>query len=651
MWLSTALEPLLHWPRRAKQLVVLLVDVLAALAAVWLAFFLRIEQVGMPVGQQVWVYVAALFFVPVFVRMGLYRAVFRYAGMAALLATALATATYGVLFSLALLWAKWAGVPRSLGLIQPILFLLLAGGWRVLARFALLSATAAGKPVMQKGRLLIYGAGDAGAQTAFALGVAREYSVRGFVDDDRDKVGRSINGIPIIAAKDVADFVRRHDIGDVLLAIPSLSRERRREIIASLQALQVHVRSLPGLKDLAEGKVSVTDFQELDIEDLLGRPPVPPDVELLARNLEGRVVLVTGAGGTIGSELCRQIVLQRPLQLVLFEQNEFGLYSIHQELLALCRAHALEVAVEPQLASVRNLRRLRAVFAQYRPQVVYHAAAYKHVPLVQGNPAEGILNNVFGTLNVARAAMEVGAAHCVLISTDKAVRPTNVMGASKRVAEMVLQALAAAPVADFSAFDYADGAVPVTSRTQLAMVRFGNVLGSSGSVVPLFRKQLRQGGPLTVTHAEVTRFFMTIPEAAQLVLQAGAMGRDGEVFVLDMGKPVKIIDLARRMIALSGMTVRDDLRPQGDIAIQIIGLRPGEKLYEELLIGDNPEPTGHPRIMKARETFLQWDELVPALLELRRAAKAGDTEAIHSLLAQLVGGYRREQLAAEPVST
>ena len=642
MLLSKALAPLLVWPRRAKQLVVLLVDVLAALLAVWLAFYLRIEQWGAPVAQQAWVYAAALLFVPVFVRMGLYRAVFRYAGMAALLTTALATLVYGVVFFAVLLWARWQGVPRSVGLIQPILFLLLAGGWRVLARFALLSASAAGKQVALKGRLLIYGAGEAGAQTALALGVAREYKVCGFVDDDPAKVGRSINGAPIIAPADVGAFVQRHEVGDVLLAIPSLSRERRRAIIASLQQLQVHVRSLPGLKDLAEGKVSVSDFQELDIEDLLGRAPVPPDQELLSRNLHGRVVLVTGAGGSIGSELCRQIVLQHPLQLVLFEHNEFGLYAIHQELQALCRKHGLDVVLVPQLGSIRHLRRVREVFARFSPQVVYHAAAYKHVPMVQANPSEGILNNVFGTLNVARTALEAGVAHCVLISTDKAVRPTNVMGASKRVAELVLQALAAAPAVDFSAIDETTGLAPVANRTQLAMVRFGNVLGSSGSVVPLFRRQLRAGGPLTVTHAEVTRYFMTIPEAAQLVLQAGAMGQGGEVFVLDMGEPVKIIDLARRMVALSGLTVRDDAHPDGDVAIQVVGLRPGEKLYEELLIGDNPEPTSHPRILQAREAFVPWPQLLPALVALRAAAKAGDAQAIHALLARLVSGYRKD---------
>lgn len=633
---------LLTLPRRVKQLLALTADGVVALVSVWLAFYLRIDQTGGPVLQQGYVYgLTVLLFVPIFIRVGLYRAVFRYAGLRALATMALAVAVYGALFFIVLLWVRWRGVPRSVGLIQPIVFLLLAGGWRVLARFALLNASGADKGPA-KGNLLIYGAGEAGAQTALALGVMREFTVCGFADDDPQKVGRSINGRPIIATADVSDFVARHGVTDVLLAIPSLGWQRRREIIADLQRLPVHVRSLPGLRDLALGNVSVADFKELDIEDLLGREPVRPNPALLARNLHGKVVLVTGAGGSIGSELCRQIVQERPSRLVLLEHNEYGLYAIHQELLAVCAQQALDVDLAPVLGSVRNLRRLRTVFAHYRPQTVYHAAAYKHVPMVQDNPSEGVLNNVFGTLNAARAAIEVRVEHFVLISTDKAVRPTNVMGASKRVAELVLQALAATPGAvAFSAIDNRPEPVVAENHTQFCMVRFGNVLGSSGSVVPLFRSQLRHGGPLTVTHAEVTRYFMTIPEAAQLVLQAGAMGSGGDVFVLDMGEPVKIIDLARRMIELSGVRVKDAEHPDGDVEIRIIGLRPGEKLYEELLIGDHPQPTQHPRIMKAHEQQLPWGQLVPVLARLRDAARQADVQAIHAVFEAVVSGYVR----------
>ena len=636
---STLLTPLLSWSRRAKQAFALLADVLAALVAVWLAFYLRIEQVGMPVQQQLNAYAAALLFVPVFIRLGLYRAVFRYAGMRALAATAMAVGIYGSVLFAVLLIARWEGVPRSLGLIQPLVFLLLAGGWRVLARYGLLQMAGAGQE-KAKGQLLIYGAGEAGVQTAFAMSVMREFVVRGFVDDDGQKIGRSINGLPIIAPDALEVFVQQHGITDILLAIPSLSRQQRHAIIARLQPLPAHVRTLPGMVDLASGKVSVADFQELDIEDLLGRAPVQPDATLLAKNLRDKVVLVTGAGGSIGSELCRQIVQERPRQLVLLDHNEFGLYAIHQELSILCTQQKLTVELLPKLASIRSLRRVRAVFTQYQPQSVFHAAAYKHVPLVQSNPSEGVLNNLFGTLNTARAAMEVGVENFVLISTDKAVRPTNVMGATKRMAELVLQSLADAQAVDFSAIDETEGQPPISNRTRFCMVRFGNVLGSSGSVVPLFRKQLRQGGPLTVTHTEVTRYFMTIPEAAQLVLQAGAMGQDGEVFVLDMGQPVKIIDLAKRMVELSGLQVQDDSHPEGDIAIEVVGLRPGEKLYEELLIGENPEPTSHPRIMKAHENFLSWPDLLPDLLAIRAAAKDGNIEKIQQTLGKLVSGYK-----------
>ena len=645
MPLNALAVPLLKLPRFTKQVVVFITDVCVSLLAVWLAFYLRIDQVGGPVLEQGYVYgLATVLFVPIFFRMGLYRAIFRYAGMPAVLVTSMAVTIYGIVFFALLLWLRWDGVPRSIGLIQPILFLMLAGGWRILVRYWLSGVTASESPRAKKKHLLIYGAGEAGVQTASALNVMHEFSVRGFVDDDKGKIGRTIHGVPIISPAAVADFIAQHRISDILLAIPSLGRQRRREIIDQLQLLPVHVRSLPGMLDLASGKVSVSDFQELDIEDLLGREPVAPDSQLLAKNLTGKVVLVTGAGGSIGSELCRQIVREQPQKLVLLEHNEYGLYAIHRDLELLCKEQQLSVSIIPQLGSIRNLRRLSAILGKYQPHTVYHAAAYKHVPLVQANPSEGILNNVFGTLNVARAAIEYGVEKFVLISTDKAVRPTNVMGASKRVAELVLQALASFQTVDFSPVDEQPRGHSLPNRTCFCMVRFGNVLGSSGSVVPLFRSQLRAGGPLTVTHAEVTRYFMTIPEAAQLVLQAGAMGEGGDVFVLDMGQPVKIVDLARRMIRLSGMTVKDDAHASGDIEIKVVGLRPGEKLYEELLIGDNPEATAHPRIMKAHEQFLTWDQLLPHLLTLRAAAKAVDVDAINDVLKQLVCGYVRSDV-------
>ena len=600
---------------------VVALDLVLALFATWLAYTLRLDALHWPSGPQWWVYLLApLLSIPIFIRFGLYRAIFRYTGQAALQATGMAVLIYGVILTGILLWMQWPMVPRSLGVLQPLIFLFLVGASRALARFWLvdLGHTAA----QVGGRLLIYGAGTAGVQTAAALRLSHQYALLGFVDDDVAKIGRSINGVPVFAPNEVPQVVVRQGVTDILLALPSATRDRRNAILTSLRPLPVHIRTLPGMSDLASGRVTVQDFRELDLEDLLGRDPVPPDTALLARELAAQVVLVTGAGGSIGGELTRQIVLQRPRQLLLLDHNEFGLYSIHQELQGICAAHNLGVELVPLLGSVANPARLSAVFEAYHPATVYHAAAYKHVPMVEDNPGEGILNNVFGTLNTARAAMASGTRRFVLISTDKAVRPTNVMGASKRMAELVLQALAMQH-----------------SATCFTMVRFGNVLGSSGSVVPLFRRQLSEGGPLTVTHAEVTRYFMTIPEAAQLVLQAGAMAAGGDVFVLDMGEPVKIMDLARRMVALSGLRVRDADHPDGDIEITVTGLRPGEKLYEELLIGDNPEPTAHTRIMKAHEDYLAWDDLLPHLTTLRTGAEQADLAAIKTVLQTCVQGY------------
>lgn len=611
----------LAWSRSVKRLAVLVLDVSLALFATWLAYSLRLDTLHWPVELQWRVYgLSAVLFVPIFIRFGLYRAIFRYTGQAALLATAKAIGVYaGVLFAI-LLWRQWPGVPRSLGVLQPLIFFLLVGASRAFARFWLAGIQSlADSP----GRFLIFGAGAAGVQTASAMGMSAQFVLVGFVDDDPAKIGRSINGVPVFAPTSVADLVAEQGVSDILLALPGTARMRRKAIIDSLRSLPVHVRTLPDWSDLASGRVTVQDFRELDIEDLLGRDPVPPNTDLLAHNLAHKVVLVTGAGGSIGSELCRQIVAEQPRQLLLLDHSEFALYSIHQELLGLCSAKGVHVELLPLLGSVVNPARLHEICGNYRPCTVYHAAAYKHVPMVETNPTEGIQNNVFGTLNMARAAVAHNVPHFVLISTDKAVRPTNVMGASKRMAELVLQAMAAMP----------------GSPTCFSMVRFGNVLDSSGSVVPLFRRQLAAGGPLTVTHADVTRYFMTIPEAAQLVLQAGAMASGGEVFVLDMGEPVRIMDLARRMAELSGFSVCDEAHPDGDIAITITGLRPGEKLYEELLIGDNPSATAHARIMKAHEHFLCWQELEPHLERLRRAIDAGDVGDIKAVLQTCVHGY------------
>ena len=647
-----------------RQIMAMGMDVLCAWVALWLAICLRLDLWELPHGDQTGTYLLApLLAIPVMVKFGLYRAIFRYTGFAAMVTTMQAIAVYGLLFfAYTVFIGNPSHVPRSVGILQPLLFLLLVGGNRAFIRGLFMYSGSHGAP--KQGRLLIYGAGETGLQTAAAIHSSRQYTFIGFVDDDPAKIGRSINGAEVWSVSALPQVVRDSEVTDVLLAIPSLSREQRNAIIRSLRDLSVHVRSVPNMAELTSGRAQVQQFRELDVDDLLGRNVVPPDAELMARNIRGQIVMVTGAGGSIGSELCRQIVSAGPARLLLVENSEFSLYKIEQELHALAAAQPQSPEVVALLGDVCDLSRMRAIVSSYRPATIYHAAAYKHVPMVEHNPVQGLSNNVFGTLSVARAAIECGVPHFVLISTDKAVRPTNIMGASKRLAELCLQALAASASVDFSALDAAMGRVvpadaphgagsaqvqpqPATSgdgglqrHTCLSMVRFGNVLGSSGSVVPLFRQQIAQGGPITLTHAEVTRYFMTIPEAAQLVLQAGAMAHGGEVFVLDMGEPVKIMDLARDMIVLSGMTVRDAAHPQGDIALHITGLRPGEKLYEELLIGDNPQPTEHPRIMKAQENLLPWPQLQQQLIALQGCMVVNDVAGLVQLLLRLVSGFR-----------
>jgi FlaA1/EpsC-like NDP-sugar epimerase len=626
----------ISWPRPVKVLTVMGVDAVLAVVATWLAFSLRLDTLHIPSGDERGVYaLAPILAIPIFVRMGLYRAIFRYTGSAAMVATTQAVMMYGALLFVLLLWLRLPNVPRSLGVLQPLLFLLLVGVSRAVARFWLADRGFI-KGAGPSGRLLIYGADGPGVQMAEAIMRTGQFRLLGFVDDDPVKVGRSINGAPVIAADHIPEFVRSRRVTDILLALPGVNRQRRNEIIERLRLLPVHVRTVPSVAEIANGHVSVQDLRELDIEDLLGRDPVAPDPKLLARNLSGKVVAVTGAGGSIGSELCRQIVTELPNTLLLIDHSEFALYAVHQELEGVCRERSLAIRLVPLLASVTDYPRISKIFQAFAPATVYHAAAYKHVPMVEHNATQGIVNNVFGTVNLARAALEVRVANFVLVSTDKAVRPTNIMGATKRMAELVLQALAES---SSLRFDSGRLTTVVPNRTCFSIVRFGNVLDSSGSVVPLFRQQLAKGGPLTVTDRRVTRYFMTISEAAQLVLQAGAMANGGDVFVLDMGMPVRIMDLARRMIELSGLRLRDESDPTGDIEIVITGLRSGEKLYEELLIGNNPEATSHPRIMKAHEDTVPWTDLAESLDVLEKACVANDVGRIHAVLCQRVSGF------------
>ncbi|NIC41422.1 nucleoside-diphosphate sugar epimerase/dehydratase [Aquabacterium sp. A08] len=620
---------LLSMPRMAKRALALAADTALCVLTVWLAYYLRLGEFVALSDNALWAVGASISIaLPIFIVSGLYRAIFRYSGWPALLAVARAVGIYGLLYASIFTAIGIAGVPRTVGIIQPILLLLFVGASRALARVWLGDQYQSILKRAARPKVLIYGAGSTGRQLAAAMANSHEMQVAGFLDDDDRLHGHVLNGQPIYNPADLEHVVATLHISDVLLAMPSLARRRRNEILGQIGSARVAVRTLPSVTDLAQGKVSISDLRELDIDDLLGREPVAPNHLLLAKNVVGKVVTVTGAGGSIGSELCRQILAVGPAKLLLIEQSEFALYAIHQELeekLAQSPAPNKPTLV-PLLASVQDDERMREILSTWRPATVYHAAAYKHVPLVEHNPAAGIKNNVLGTLRTAHAAAENGVADFVLISTDKAVRPTNVMGASKRLAEMALQALAATQAS-------------TQGGTKFSMVRFGNVLGSSGSVVPKFRQQIRDGGPITLTHPEVTRYFMTIPEAAQLVIQAGAMAKGGDVFVLDMGQPVRIIDLARRMVELSGLTVKDDEHPDGDIAIEVTGLRPGEKLYEELLIGDNPKPTVHPRIMKAHEEFIPWAEFEAKLRSLELALNVNDVGVVRLMLQQLVAGY------------
>lgn len=615
-------KTLLSLPRKTKWVIAITVDAAACVFSVLLAFYLRLGELpAITFGVWVALVSAPIVALPIFHLFGLYRAVFRHAGSQAMMIV-----TYAVICSslpglLVFMLITVPGVPRTVAVIQPIILLLILLLSRLAARewFG-----RSGGIADVRGRVAIYGAGTTGRQLALALSATQDMIVSMFVDDDKSLQGRTLNSISIRRPNEMTAAIRSGILTDVLLAMPSATRKRRNEIIAQLRELHVRVQTIPDMLDIAKGRISIQDLRDLDIDDLLSRPAVTPDQDLLARTVTQHIVMVTGAGGSIGSELCRQIIDQDPHILLLVEQNEFALYQIHSEL---GRRADSKTKVVPLLASVRDRARISEILIAWKPHTVFHAAAYKHVPLVEHNVIDGIANNVLGTQVMADLAITHGVAHFVLISTDKAVRPTNVMGATKRLAEMVLQM-----------------AARTNPTTCFSMVRFGNVLDSSGSVVPLFRRQIAEGGPITITHSDITRYFMTIREAAQLVVQAAGQAQGGEVFVLDMGEPVKVRDLARNMILLSGLRPRDALDPDGDIEIEVIGLRPGEKLYEELLIGNNPMATKHERIMKANEplplspaTFAKLMSDMVILLDSRNVVEARE------LLATLVTDYRPEQ--------
>lgn len=628
MFLSKFASPVLNLPRVAKRLIVLAVDASLCVLTVWLAYYLRLDYwISLTNPDFGWNPMAAvgmslLIAIPLFIVNGFYRAIFRYSGLSAIFTVSKVIAVYGVIYAAIFTAMGVSGVPRTVGIIQPILLMVFVGLTRLFARFWLGGLYRNQLQLANLPRVLIYGAGATGRQLAGALANSHEMRVVGFIDDNKALHKQTINDLKIFNPQDLPGLVETLGVNTVLLAFNAASRKRRNEILDSISRSKVAVRTLPRVTEIAAGKISVSDLRELDIDDLLGRDPVSPDPELLSKNILGKVVLVTGAGGSIGSELCRQILNVGPSQLLLVEQSEFALYQIHQELEQKISAGKAQVTLIPFLASVRDEARMDSIIAKFKPQTIFHAAAYKHVPLVEHNLSEGIYNNVFGTYITAKLALKHRAENFVLISTDKAVRPTNVMGATKRLAEMSLQALA-----------------ETSSTTVFSMVRFGNVLGSSGSVVPLFRQQIRDGGPITLTHRDITRYFMTIPEAAQLVIQASALAKGGDVFLLDMGEPIKIYDLAVRMIELSGLTLKDESNPEGDIEVQITGLRPGEKLYEELLIGNDPKQTVHSRILMGAESYLSTREFELELFELSRFLYQGNLRGASEILCRCVEGY------------
>jgi FlaA1/EpsC-like NDP-sugar epimerase len=598
----------------------MIVDASLCLLSVWLSFYLRIGEIYTLINPILFAaFVSVALLIPLFTALDIYRVIFRYSGFSSMLNILKAMVIYGFVYACIFTVVGYEAVPRTVGLIQPIVLFILVAGLRALPRIWMQSAYFAVDDVP---RVLIYGAGSAGRQLIAALKTSEEVALVGLLDDDDRLHGNVLDGLKIFNPAEVMKVVNKHAVTHVYLAMPSISRARRNQILESVQGAQVQVRTLPSVMELARGNVHVSDLKSLDIEDLLGRDPVPPNPLMLSKNITDRVVMVTGAGGSIGSELCRQILSLDPTTLLLVDASEYALYTIHQELQQITTQSNSDVEIIPLLANVKDELRISEILSAWHPSTVYHAAAYKHVPLVEHNPVEGIRNNVFGTLVLASQSVRFGVSNFVLISTDKAVRPTNIMGASKRYAEMILQAIAY-----------------TKPRTKFSMVRFGNVLGSSGSVVPLFRQQIKDGGPITLTDERITRYFMTIPEAAQLVIQSGSMALGGDVFVLDMGEPVKILDLARRMVELSGLSLKNVDYPLGDIEISITGLRPGEKLYEELLIGDKPLPTSHPRIMKANEDFLAWEVLEFELAKLEIALSSSDMQAVRDHLRSIVQGY------------
>ena len=625
-------KTLINLKRNQKTSLILTADFFFLLLSLWLSFSIGTGEVFIPHSKEgVLALVSLLTFFAIFTQFGLYRAVTRYFDIVALCRLLLAVVLYSLVCGALVFFSGVHESPFLIVLLNGFFTMSFIAGSRIVARWQISTSTLQGEkqPFALNTNVLIYGAGAAGVQLSVALSYGAELSPVAFLDDNRSLYGYSLGGLKVYPPSDLGELIELHSIKEVLLAIPSLSRQRKKEIVRDVEEFPVVVRTLPNVNELPECKVHVEDLKHVEIDDLLWRESVRPDDDLMEKCIKGKTVMVTGAGGSIGSELCKQILQLQPTRLVLFEMSEFSLYSIHEELKELKKEKGLRGEVQAVLGSVLSQELLRNTCKKFHVQTIYHAAAYKHVPILEEHPYEGVKNNVLGTLNAVQAAQELSVETFVLISTDKAVRPVNVMGATKRFAELILQAMHNSNPAQK---EKGVGA-------KFCIVRFGNVLGSSGSVVPYFKKQIQSGGPVTVTHREITRYFMSISEASQLVIQAGAMAEGGDIFLLDMGEPVKIDDLARHMIRLSGLDLIDENNPNGDIAITYSGLRSGEKLYEELLIDDNALETAHPRIMRAKEKFIPWEKLLEAIYELKKESILTDKQNINDILKSVIEEY------------
>jgi FlaA1/EpsC-like NDP-sugar epimerase len=625
-------QSILQLPRFAKQSIAFIIDLILCTLSTWLAFYLRLDEFilikGAALNAVLFSIVIAL---PVFWLLGLYRTIFRYSGVSIMFSVSIALFIYGFLYFLVIGVYGILGVPRSIGVIQPMLLFFAIVGVRLFAKFFFTGNYFLKKNYEYFRKALVYGAGNAGQQLVSALANSNELKVVGFLDDDDRLHGQVLQDQEIYSPLKIANLIKSKEAQLVLLALPSISRSRRNEILKNLSNYSLQVQTLPTVADIIQGRVNLSDIKDLDVDDILNRDQVLPNTELLSKNITStKVLLVTGAGGSIGSELSRQIAKLNPQKLLLLELNEFALYKIYEEL----KIANENLKIIPLLVNVQDQIKVNEIFKTFKVDTVYHAAAYKHVPLVEENISESIKNNVFATLAVAKAALFNSVENFVLISSDKAVRPTNIMGASKRLAELCVQGL------------YKN---EKNNKTKMSVVRFGNVLESSGSVIPKFKKQIKDGGPITLTHPDVTRYFMTLTEASQLVIQAGAMSEDCDIFVLDMGGSVKIKDLIYRIVKLSGLSVNDENNKEGDIEIKIIGLRPGEKLYEELLLGDNPQKTQHPKIQKAQDPFIPFNQLEVDLNNLRTLLDNNKVLEVKELLTKIVKTYQSNTLIVDHV--